>query len=266
MLLLFDIDGTLLHTTGCGMACILAAGKECFGQAFSLDGISVAGRLDPLIFADAFARNAIPDTPHHHSLLRTAYLAHLAARLETTAGAAALPGALQLLDSLAALQSLETPAPANESGPAQPSSFTIALLTGNFKESAHLKLARCGIAPQRFHFGVFGDQATIDPERPREPPRREDLVPTALRRVKADYLPAYASAHSNAGLHSSVPFTIIGDTPHDVRCATVHGGRCLAVATGQFSRASLLEAGAHRVVDDLTATDDLVDWLTSTQR
>jgi len=253
MLLLFDIDGTLLHTTGCGMASILAAGRDCFGPGFSLEDISVAGRLDPLIFADAFTKNKILDTPANHAALRAAYIPHLEQRLATTTTAVALPGAIQLLDSLAqALQANETNA----------NNATLALLTGNFEEAAHLKLSRCGIEPTRFTFGVFGDHATLSADRQGLPPRREDLVPTALRLHKGQQ-PRHAAPlfPQNGKQGSHADFVIIGDTPHDVRCATAHGGRCLAVATGQYSRDALHQAGADLVVDDLTDTPALTRWL-----
>ena len=70
MVLFFDIDGTLLSTTGAGVTAMQTAARRRFGEAFSFDGIPVAGRLDPLIIADAFARNGIADTPEHHAAVR----------------------------------------------------------------------------------------------------------------------------------------------------------------------------------------------------
>jgi len=54
---------------------------------------------------------------------------------------------------------------------------------------------------------------------------------------------------------------VIGDTPHDIRCAKVNGLRVLAVATGMFSQEALAAAGADRVAPDLADTDTLVTWL-----
>ncbi len=231
MVLFFDIDGTLLHTTGCGMASILEAGRELHGPMFTLDGIPVAGRLDPLIFSDAFQRNNIPDTPEHHAAMRRAYVPKLTARLQSTTTATALPGVHKLLDALAYAHAQ--------------SQVTLSLLTGNIEEAGTLKLRRCGIDPARFAFGVWGDDGP-------PLPKREDLVPVGMRR--ADRFRSRTHAHTE--------FIVIGDTPHDVRCAKVHGGRCLAVATGQFSLEQLQEAGADLVVPTLEATDDLVAWLT----
>jgi phosphoglycolate phosphatase len=231
MVLFFDIDGTLLHTTGCGMASILEAGRELHGPSFTLEGIPVAGRLDPLIFSDAFERNNIPDTHEHHVALRRAYIPKLNTRLQTTATATVLPGVNSLLDALTDAHTQ--------------SRVTLSLLTGNFQESGTLKLVRCGIDPARFAFGVWGDDGPPKP-------KREDLVPVGMRR--ADAFRSRPHAHND--------FVVIGDTPHDVRCAKVHGGRCLAVATGQFSLEQLRDAGADLAVPTLEATDELVAWLT----
>ncbi|UCD36558.1 MAG: HAD hydrolase-like protein, partial [Nitrospiraceae bacterium] len=47
---------------------------------------------------------------------------------------------------------------------------------------------------------------------------------------------------------------VIGDTPRDVRCAKVHGARCIAVATGPYSREELLKTEADLVLDSLAET------------
>ena len=233
MVLFFDIDGTLLSTTGCGVAAMQVAARRRFGESFSFEGISVAGRLDPLIIAEALARNGIADTPEHHHALRAEYGAILDAMLESKAEAAALPGVHELLAALAE--------------PARRGQVVLALLTGNFEETGLLKLRRCGIDPDLFAFGVYGDHA------PTTPPKREDLVPVGMQRAARRGSRAYARGE----------FVVIGDTPHDVRCALVHGGRSLAVATGRSNVEELRDAGADLAVPDLRDTRRLVDWILS---
>lgn len=231
MLLLFDIDGTLLSTTGCGVSAMQHAARSCFGDHISFEGVSVAGRLDPLIISDVFRLHDVPDTAANHAKLRGVYLEALEERLEAAAHAAALPGVAELLAAL---------------GPhAARGSAIMALLTGNFEESGLMKLARCGIEPSQFAFGVFGDHARVSP------PRREDLVPVGMER----------GARLRGRPIRPDEVVIIGDTPADVRCALEHGGRCLAVATGRSSVAELREAGAHWAVEDLRQTDEIVQWL-----
>src|SRR5207248_5160379 len=56
-LLLWDIDGTLLLTDGAGMRGMARASRRLYGEAFRWDGVQASGRLDPLIFEDALAKN-----------------------------------------------------------------------------------------------------------------------------------------------------------------------------------------------------------------
>lgn len=231
MVLFFDIDGTLLSTTGCGVAAMQQAARRRFGEHFSFDGIPVAGRLDPLIIADALIRNGIADTPEHHAALRAEYGGLLATMLEGSAEAAALPGVHELLAALAT--------------PARQGRVTLALLTGNFEEAGLLKLRRCGIDPAHFAFGVYGDHA------PTSPPKREDLVPVGMERARRHGRRTFRPGE----------FVVIGDTPHDVRCALVHGGRSLAVATGRSTVEELDASGADWAVPDLRDTQRLVEWI-----
>jgi phosphoglycolate phosphatase-like HAD superfamily hydrolase len=47
---------------------------------------------------------------------------------------------------------------------------------------------------------------------------------------------------------------VIGDTPHDMSAALSAGARVIGVATGSYSEADLVAAGAHAVLSDLTDT------------
>lgn len=233
MILFFDIDGTLLSTTGCGVAAMQQAGRDCFGARFTMEGVPVAGRLDPLILADAFAISGVPDTHEHRLAVRTAYAARLAERLADSKQAQPLPGVPELLHALR---------PAATSG-----RVLLALLTGNFEETGLLKLERCGIDPAQFRVGVFGDHAQTTP------PKREDLVPVGVARATKVRGRSIASGE----------VVVIGDTPHDVRCATAHGGWSLGVATGRSSAAELAAAGAHLAAADLRDTNEILSWLMS---
>ena len=54
---------------------------------------------------------------------------------------------------------------------------------------------------------------------------------------------------------------IIGDSPADVECATVHGARCLAVSTGASDRSELQGCGASWAVSDLSDTQTVLGLL-----
>jgi phosphoglycolate phosphatase-like HAD superfamily hydrolase len=110
----------------------------------------------------------------------------------------------------------------------------LALLTGNFQPSARLKLEPLGLW-HYFACGAYGDDAAD----------RDGLVPVALGR-------ALECGHVGVDPARTL---VIGDTPHDVRCAAAHGVRSLAVATGRYSAHELRDAGATVVLDDLSDTD-----------
>jgi len=123
---------------------------------------------------------------------------------------------------------------------------TIGLLTGNFADTGTLKLKACGIDPARFQIAVWGDESPISP------PRRDHLPPVGIERFRRRTGRAPART------------VIVGDTPHDVRCALENGCDCLAVATGSFGVPALQEAGASRVVADLSSTSEILDYLCDT--
>ncbi len=229
-LILFDIDATLLKTDGAGMGAMADAGRELFGVEFTAEGIDFAGRLDPLIFRELFALNRIDRTPAGERHFRTVYFSHLRRRLTQSTTARALPGAAVLVDALRVAQSHE-----------------LGILTGNFQETGSLKLQACGLNPSWFPISAWGDES------PHDPPARDHLPPVAMSRY-----------HTHVGVHvHPANVTIIGDTPHDVRCALVNGCRCIAVATGKFTEEQLAEAGATAVVANLSDTAHLLELLTS---
>jgi phosphoglycolate phosphatase-like HAD superfamily hydrolase len=51
---------------------------------------------------------------------------------------------------------------------------------------------------------------------------------------------------------------LIGDTPNDVIAAREGGARIIAIASGSNSTAELANAGADKVFEDLTQTDELL--------
>ena len=227
MLILFDIDMTLISTGGAGMSALTAAGKRLFGDTFTSEGISFAGRLDPLIIHDMLLQAGIEPSPANHRALRDGYAHALPAWLKQNE-CRPLPGVMDLLAALA---------PRTDIVPA--------LLTGNFAETGQTKLRACGIDPARFHIHVWGDESPLNP------PKRDHLVPVGIERYRN------RTGQSPKGEH----VLVIGDTPHDVACAKAHGCRALAVATGYTSAADLAASGADRVIADLSDTDGVLEWI-----
>ena len=227
MLVLFDIDGTLLLSRGASMACFKEAGRELFEREFETDGVSFGGGLDPQLWRALCRRNGIETADEHHERFRAAYGRRLRERLGAGGVAYALPGVTALLDALAE----------------HDGRLAVGLLTGNYPETGCLKLEAAGLDIDRFTVAAWGTDGT----------HRRELFPVALARHAARTgrrLPAER-------------VVVVGDTPHDVDVAAAHGARSLAVATGASKLPDLHAAGATLVLPDLSDTGRVVDWLLS---
>ncbi len=223
MLVLFDLDLTLVSTGGAGRGAMEAAGRALFGPGFARRGVEFAGRLDPVILADLLAANGLEPTPARADAFRRAYRDELEAALRERADRCrVLPGVPELLDAV------------------EREGWTLGLLTGNFEETGRLKLRACGLDADRFPVRVWGDASR------EEPHERHKLVAAALERWRRG--PAEAAV-------------VIGDTPHDVAGALHHGARPIGVCTGGHDRFALESAGAALVVDDLSDTEALIAWM-----
>ena len=100
----------------------------------------------------------------------------------------------------------------------------LALLTGNYEPVARLKLARAGVGKYfEARQGAFGSDS-------------EDRAA----------LPAIA--RRRAGHARREDTIVIGDTPRDIACARADGVRCVAVTSGQFGADEL--GGADAVARD----------------
>lgn len=227
-LYLFDIDGTLLITRGLGIRAMELAGQDLFGSSFAVSGVDFAGSLDPLLFDELITRNRVADTPASRAGLRTRYSLRLTELLAASpADATALPGIAPLLAGVAADPRI-----------------TLGLLTGNFAETGRLKLRHCGIDPDVFQLHVWGDES------PHPRPSRDHLPAVAHQRMHA----------RGRAIHPQCT-VVIGDTPHDIRCAAANGCRAAAVATGKYSVAQLQSAGADHVFHDLSDTAAVLEAL-----
>jgi phosphoglycolate phosphatase-like HAD superfamily hydrolase len=195
------------------------------GHSGEVDDVPIAGRTDAWIVATLASRHGVePIDELTLAGFRKAYLANLARELTVPSPEQrVLPGVRALLDCLA-----------------QRSDICLALLTGNMKEGARIKLEHFDLW-RYFAAGAFGgeahDRTTLMAE----------AIADATRACGGPFHPAEA--------------VVIGDTPLDVAVATESGARSLAVATGAFDAESLREAGADVVVDDLSDLPRVLDAL-----
>jgi phosphoglycolate phosphatase len=219
-LLLWDIDGTLLLTDGAGMRGMARAGRTLYGDSFRWDGVKASGRLDPLIFEDALARNGMVPSEAMHRTFHDAYIRELEEELVRVGERArTMPG---IRDTIATLRARR----------ASRNDVVQGIVTGNYTRAAPLKLRACGLDPAWFEIGAFGDEGRTRP----------DLVALALARC----------AKSTGWAPDPKRVVVIGDTPFDVECAHAHGCVAFAVATGIHGMAELAAAGADVVVKDLS--------------
>lgn len=228
MLVLFDIDGTLITSKRAGLHAMSEAVAEVCGRAPDVSSVSIAGRLDPLILAEIITAAGVEPTHENMTASRALYREKLDVRLSEPGIGRVLPGVQELLDRLLALDSCD-----------------LGLVTGNFQETGRLKLDHCGIDHSVMHFNGFGDDCPVSP------PHRRQLPAVAVGR----------HAETRGAPLPDERVIVIGDTPADVDCAHHNGYRALAVATGMYSREVLQETGADLTVDDLSRTDDLIGWM-----
>ena len=220
LLVLWDIDFTLLNAGGVGRSVYVSVFRELFGR----DPVAVApmaGRTERAIIRDTLAISGISDPRAQVD----AFVAELGRRApglreEFAARGHALPGAVAALATVAALGARAA---------------VQSVLTGNVRPVAEAKLAAFGLDGYLdLAIGAYGEEHEI----------RAELVHLARARAGAAY-----------GRDFGGPATVlVGDTPLDVAAAAETGARSVAVATGGSTAAELAAAGADRVLPDLTDT------------
>jgi phosphoglycolate phosphatase-like HAD superfamily hydrolase len=215
-LILFDIDGTLVLTGRAGMRAMNLACRDVVRSDDAMRGVNFAGRTDWSILDDVMRKyGKTLDAPLLDELRRS-YVRHLVEEIQFPGEGVkdVMPGIRELLEALSTRDDV-----------------ALALLTGNFIESAQIKLEHFDLW-KYFSCGAFGGDAA----------NRNDLVPVAITRARECGL---ADVEARDVL-------VVGDTPNDVECALVVGARPVAVATGGYSMEDLRASGADIVFKDLS--------------
>lgn len=218
VLVLFDIDGTLLIGKGSGRAATDLAMREVFGTVGKLADYKFSGKTDfytlvELLSPEGYTEAQIADVLPHYSTVLTRHMESIIDNFHIHA----LPGTHDLVNALASR-----------------SDVLMGILTGNVLQMAELKLRKTGFDPSVFHIAAYGTEARI----------RRDLVPLALSRAEQHCGVKFAP-------HDVV---FIGDTSDDIDCAHSIGARMIAVATGFTPREELEKNQPVTVLSDLSDT------------
>jgi phosphoglycolate phosphatase len=212
-LVLFDIDGTLVHTGGAGIKAFAKVFATEFGIPNGTEKMKFAGRTDVGLVREFFRLNQIePDAEHFQRFFESYvfWLDHILAQSETQA----CPGIWELIRALQAL----------------PDAPTLGLLTGNVRLGAEIKLRHFNLW-EEFVTGGFADDHED----------RDQIAHAAHQR---------GSRLRGRKLRGE-EVVVIGDTPLDVKCGRAIGANVLAVATGGATLAELKLHQPDWLVEDL---------------
>lgn len=214
VLLLFDIDGTLLRGAAQAHAEALRAAMHAVygigssdGAARALPVVQAAGRTDMEIARELATKSGCSEELFQERMgdLQARTVVEYQRRVPADLSAFAVPGIGPLLAELD-----------------RDAEARLSLLTGNLEGIARLKLERAGLGS---HFpagqGGFGSDSED----------RNDLPGIARARAGAPGDP-----------HPRELTLVIGDTPRDIACARADGVRCIAVTSGPYDAEELLEA------------------------
>jgi phosphoglycolate phosphatase len=214
-LVLFDIDGTLVHTGGAGVKAFARTFATEFSMADHFERLKFAGRTDYSLVREFFGLNQIAPTPDNFQRFFDRYafwLDHLLRDSETEL----CPGVWEFIRELQGL----------------PQPPLLGLLTGNIRLGAEIKLRHFNLW-EVFQTGGFANDHED----------RDQIAAVARER---------GSRILGEDLRGD-QVVVIGDTPLDIRCARAIGAKALAVATGGATLEELNTRQPDWAIPDLRA-------------
>jgi len=216
-LVLFDVDGTLVHTGRAGTQAFAKTFATGFNAPDGVEKISFAGRTDVNLAREFFGLHGIPATPENFERFFERYVFWLDQMVAQSHGGPCR-GVPEFLDSL---QTLPRPP-------------LLGLLTGNIRLGAEIKLRRYQLW-EIFETGAFADDSED----------RNQIAVAALKRGRR-----VLGKNLQPG-----EILVVGDTPFDIRCGKFIGAKVLAVATGGATLDELKRHQPDWAVEDLTRVD-----------
>jgi len=219
-ILLWDIDGTLMSSSGAGRRAIERTFAARFGRHDVLD-FPFDGLTDPVIFRRGLLGLGLDERAADAAMapLVEVYLEHLQLACAAPDGFRVHDGISECLGRLAGL-----------------AGFAVGLGTGNIERGARIKLGRVGL-DHHFAFGGFGSDHGDRP---------------SLLAIGAE-----RGATHLGRARSECRVVVIGDTPKDIAAARAIGADCIAVATGSYSIERLAEHNPTVAARNLAAPEAL---------
>jgi phosphoglycolate phosphatase-like HAD superfamily hydrolase len=212
VVVLFDVDETLVHTGGSGARSWMAAFDTIYGIPADIAEHSSVGETDPQVARETF-RAVLGRDPTDSELdgLYAQYLLHLARDILTSEGYRALPGAEQVLVDLVKAGVL------------------LGLVSGAMEGAARTKLVPANLN-RFFVFGAYGSDS----------PDRAELTSLAIdKATRLHHLLTPSEVY------------VVGDTPRDMEATAAAGAVSVGVASGHYSTEELRAAGGIHVLGSL---------------
>jgi phosphoglycolate phosphatase len=212
VVVLFDVDETLVHTGGAGARSWKVAFEALFGIAADIGAHTSAGETDPEVAGETFRGVLHRDpTPDELGALYARYLLALADEIWASKEYRVLPGAEQTVKRL------------GEAG------VMLGIVSGAMEGAARTKLMP-GNLNRYFVFGAYGSDS----------PDRAELTKLAIEKA--------ARLH---GQLTPDQVMVVGDTPRDIEAAQAAGAVSVGVASGHYSTDELVAAHGDHVLGSL---------------
>jgi len=213
-LVLFDIDGTLVHTGHAGTRAFAKTLATHFDAHDGVQKVKFAGRTDRSLVRELFGIHEIAATTENFSRFFDNYTFWLHEIVAHSAGNECV-GVRKFIADLMAL----------------PNPPMLGLLTGNMQLGAEIKLRRFGLW-EIFEMGGFADDHED----------RNHIAAAAHKRACRIFGRELRGEE----------IIVVGDTPFDIRCGKFIGAKVLAVATGGATLTDLKQHNADWVVENLS--------------
>jgi phosphoglycolate phosphatase-like HAD superfamily hydrolase len=215
IVVLFDIDETLIHSGGSGARSWKAAFEKLYDIPADIGAHTADGETDPQV-ARATFKGVLDREPRSDELgrLYAQYLLSLSDDIWTSEQYAVLPGVEQTLQTL------------SDAG------VTLGLVSGAMEGAARTKL-QPGKLNRFFTFGAYGSDS----------PDRAELTKIAIHKARLLH-----------GRLESGDVMVVGDTPRDIAAGADAHAVSVGVASGHYSVDQLRAADADHVLASLEET------------